>query len=280
MRVPTLTIRHALAQAGLAPIDAQVLLAHVLRTDRAWLAAHSTDPLSHDDADAFFALARRRRGGEPVAYLTGRREFHGLSFDVGPSVLIPRPETETLVEHALRALSRDRPVRVLDLGTGCGAIALAIAHARPMAEVIATDASPSALGVTRGNIERMKLANVRLLQSDWYDELRHDAQRFDLIASNPPYVADNDPHLAEGDVRFEPRAALRAGPAGLDALRIVIGGAAGRLVAGGTLAVEHGYDQAEAVHAMLHEAGFVGIASFRDLSGIRRAAVGKTRASP
>jgi release factor glutamine methyltransferase len=149
-----------------------------------------------------------------------------------------------------------------------------------MAEVVATDASASALGVTRGNIGRMKLENVRLLQSNWYDELRHDASRFDLIASNPPYVADNDPHLAEGDVRFEPGAALRAGPFGLDALRIVIGGAAERLVAGGTLAVEHGYDQAQAVCAMLREAGFVAIASFRDLSGIPRVAVGRTRASP
>lgn len=273
-------IRQALCQAGLAPIDAQVLLAHVLRTERAWLAAHATDPLTREDADAFFALARRRCDGEPVAYLTGRREFRGLTFDVDPSVLIPRPETETLVEQALGALPRDRPVHVLDLGTGCGAIALAIAHERPMAEVTAIDASPSALGVTSRNIERMKLENVRLLQSDWYDELRHDAPRFDLIASNPPYVADEDPHLAEGDVRFEPRAALRAGPDGLDALRIVIGGAAGRLVAGGTLAVEHGYDQAEAVHAMLLEAGFVAIASFRDLSGIPRVAVGRICASP
>lgn len=272
-----LTVRQALAQASLAPIDAQVLLAHVLRTDRAWLAAHATDPLDSADAEAFFALARRRRDGEPAAYLTGMREFWGLPFAVDPSVLIPRPETETLVECALRALPADRSVRVLDLGTGSGAIALAIASARPRADVLATDVSPSALAVARRNAERMKLANVRWLQSDWYDELRDEAQPFDLIASNPPYVAEGDPHLREGDVCFEPPGALRAGRDGLVALRAVIAGAPARLAAGrGVLVVEHGYDQADAVHALMRAAQFVGIQSFRDLSGIPRVAAGRT----
>jgi len=273
-RVPT--VRQALIQASLAPIDAQVLLAHVLGVERAWLVAHATDPLARADADAFFTLAKRRREGEPVAYLTGSREFWGLRLAVDRSVLIPRPETETLVECALRALPPDRAVRVLDLGTGSGAIALAIASERPRADVLAIDVSASAIAVARRNAERMKLANVRWLQSDWYDALPDDTQGFDLIASNPPYVADADPHLGEGDVRFEPAAALRAGPDGLNALRAVIAGARARLVPGGTLAVEHGYDQAEAVQALMRTARLVGGTSLRDLSGIPRVAAGRT----
>ena len=271
-----LTVRQALAQASLAPIDAQVLLAHVLGTDRAWLAAHATDPLASANVDTFFTLAAQRREGEPVAYLTGKREFWGLPLAVDRSVLIPRPETETLVECTLRVLPRDRPVRVLDLGTGSGAIALAIAHERPRADVLAIDASPSALDVARRNAERMKLANLRWLQSDWYDALPDDATAFDAIVSNPPYIAAGDPHLREGDVRFEPAAALRAGRDGLDALRIVIAGAPARLVPGGMLVVEHGYDQSDAVQALMGTAGFIGVKSFRDLSGIPRVTAGCT----
>jgi release factor glutamine methyltransferase len=268
-----LTVRQAVAQASLAPIDAQVLLAHVLGVGRAWLAAHATDPLAPRDVEAFFTLAKRRRDGEPVAYLTGTREFFGLPLSVDRSVLIPRPETETLVDCALRALPADRPLRVLDLGTGSGAIALAIAHERPNAQVLGVDASASALAVAMRNAGRVKLANVRWLQSDWYDGLENDAPPFDLIASNPPYVADGDPHLAEGDVRFEPVAALRAGHDGLDALRIVIAGAPSRLVPGGTLVVEHGFDQADAVGALMRDAGFSDPRTFRDLAGIPRVCV-------
>jgi release factor glutamine methyltransferase len=274
-----LTVRQALAQAGLAPIDAQVLLAHVLGVERAWLYAHATDALAAGDVQSFFALARRRRDGEPVAYLTGVREFRGLSIAVDRSVLIPRPETETLVDCALRALPADRSVRVLDLGTGSGAIALAIAHERPHAEVWGVDRSEAALAVAATNAARMKLANVRWLQSDWYDGLGGDARHFDVIASNPPYVASGDPHLREGDVRFEPGAALSAGVDGLDALRAVIGGARAWLVDGGALVVEHGYDQAEAVSALMHGAGFADAASFRDLSGIPRVAVARATKS-
>jgi release factor glutamine methyltransferase len=270
-----MTVRQALAQAGLAPVDAQVLLAHVLGVGRAWLIAHATDTLSTADVASFAALARRRRDDEPVAYLTGVREFWGLSLAVDRSVLIPRPETETLVECTLRALPLDRPVRVLDLGTGSGAIALAIAHERPQAAVLGVDRSPDALAMAARNLDRVKLANVRWLQSNWYDELADDVAPFDLIASNPPYVADADPHLADGDVRFEPRAALCAGRDGLDALRVIIRGARERLVNGGTLVVEHGYDQAEAVRVLLHAACLTQIASFRDLSGIPRIAMAK-----
>ena len=270
-----LTVRQALAQAGVAPIDAQVLLAHVLRADRAWLIAHATDPLAHSQAEQFFSLARQRRDGEPVAYLTGWREFRGLSLAVDRSVLIPRPETETLVECALRRLPADRPLRVLDLGTGSGAIALAIAQERPRTEVLATDRSAAALVVARKNAERMKLANVRWLQSDWYAELPAEGARFELIASNPPYIADGDEHLREGDVRFEPRAALCAGADGLDALRIIIGGARERLVEGGALVVEHGHDQAGAVRDLMLGAGLSSVESLRDLAGIPRVAAAR-----
>lgn len=270
-----MTVRQALAQAGVAPIDAQVLLAHVLAVDRAWLIAHATNPLAASDVERFFALARRRRDGEPVAYLTGLREFWGLSLVVDRSALIPRPETETLVECALRELPDDCATRVLDLGTGSGAIALAIAGERLQAEVWGTDRSAPALAIARINADRMKLANVRWLQSDWYAELPSEPEGFNLIASNPPYVADGDAHLSEGDVRFEPRTALCAGPDGLDALRIIIGGARERLVAGGLLVVEHGYDQAEAVRDLLQAAGLSDVESLRDLSGIPRVARGR-----
>ena len=272
----TLTVRRALLQAGLAPIDAQVLLAHALDRDRAWLLAHPTEPLRTADVEAFFLLARRRRDGEPVAYLTGRREFWGLSLAVDRSVLIPRPETEALVESALRKLPPDRPVRVLDLGTGTGAIALALAHERPRAAVTATDRSDSALAIARANARRLELERVQFVQSDWFDALASQ-EPFDVIASNPPYVAEVDPHLGEGDVRFEPAIALTSGADGLDALRTIIGGARERLVPGGWLIVEHGFDQAAPVRAMLDTAGFSELESSRDLAGIPRVAAGSRR---
>jgi release factor glutamine methyltransferase len=270
-----LTVRRALAQAGLAPIDAQVLLAHAVGRDRAWLTAHATDPLASADAERFFALARRRRDGEPVAYLTGRREFWGLDLAVDASVLIPRPETETLVECALRKLPVERASRVADLGTGSGAIALAIAHERPLAEVWGSDRSPAALAVARANAARVKLARVHWLQSDWYQALSREDRPFDLIASNPPYVAAGDPHLRDGDVRFEPARALAAGIDGLDALRIVIGGARERLLSGGWLVVEHGFDQADAVRGLMAAAGLADLESQRDLCGIPRVAAAR-----
>ena len=268
------SIREALARSGLAAIDAQVLLAHVLGVGRAWLIAHAHDPLSAPRRAAFAALAERRQAGEPVAYLTGSREFHGLALEVDRAVLIPRPETETLVECAIDALAPDRALRVLDLGTGCGAIALAIANERPRVRVVATDRSAEALAVARRNVERLKLANVSLLQSDWYEKLS-DASRFDVIASNPPYVADADPHLLQGDLRFEPQGALRAGTDGLDALRIVVAGAPSHLQPGGTLVVEHGLEQGAAVRALMGDAGFADVTTLRDLAGLDRVARGR-----
>jgi release factor glutamine methyltransferase len=271
----SLTVRRALAQSGLVPVDAQVLLAHVLGVGRAWLIAHATDPLPRDRVDGFFALAKRRRDGEPVAYLTGRREFRGLDLEVTPAVLVPRPETETLVECALERLPAGRPLAVVDLGTGSGAIALAIASERPLARVYATDASYDALAVARGNAMRLGLVNVTVLQGDWYDALSADAGPFDLIAANPPYVAAGDSHLDEGDLRFEPIRALTPGGDGLDALRAIVAGAPARLVAGGWLAVEHGYDQSDAVRTLFAAAGFEAVEARRDLAGIPRVVAGR-----
>ena len=268
------TVRAALAQSGLVPVDAQVLLAHALGVNRAWLIAHAADPLPAASAAAFLALAKRRRDGEPVAYLTGVREFWGLPLAVTPAVLIPRPETETLVELALARLPPDRPVSVLDLGTGSGAVALAIARERPQARVLATDVSPDALAVAEGNARRLGLANVAFLRSDWYAAVPADP--FDAIVSNPPYVAAGDPHLAAGDLRHEPPAALSPGGDGLDALRIIVAGAPARLAPGGTLVVEHGYDQGEAVQALFRAAGFSDVAAIRDLAGMARAVAGRT----
>jgi release factor glutamine methyltransferase len=268
------TVRRALAQCGLVPVDAQVLLAHTLGRDRAWLVAHADDVLDPVPAGAFFALAMRRRDGEPVAYLTGAREFWGLPLAVTPAVLIPRPETETVVEVALARLPGDRDVRVLDLGTGSGAIALALAHERPRARVVATDVDPAALAVARSNAERLGIGNVDFLTSHWYAALPPAAPPFDLIASNPPYVAAGDVHLGEGDLRFEPARALTPGGDGLDALRAIVAGALARLVSGGALVVEHGYDQADAVRALFVAAGFVDVTAARDLAGIARACFG------
>ena len=267
------TVGRALAGSGLVPLDAQVLLAHVLGRDRAWLAAHAGDALPREAAHAFFALAKRRRDGEPVAYLTGLREFWGLPFAVSPAVLIPRPETEALVELALARLPADRDVSVLDLGTGSGAIALAIAHERPRARVVATDASADALAVARTNAQRLGLSNVEVVPSDWYDGVPD--VRFDLIAANPPYVERHDPHLAEGDVRFEPRSALVPVGDGLAALRTIVAAARAHLVPGGTLVVEHGFDQADAVRALFADAGLVDIVAARDLAGIPRVVAGR-----
>jgi release factor glutamine methyltransferase len=269
------TARHALAQSGLAPLDAQVLLAHVLGRERAWLIAHATDPLALDRADAFFALARRRRDGEPVAYLTGVREFWGMELVVTPSVLIPRPETETLVERALARLPADRAQRVLDLGTGSGAIALALARERRMAQLVATDSSAAALIVARTNARRLYLHNVDFVQADWYADLPADDAAYDMIVSNPPYIAAGDRHLSEGDVRFEPMAALVAGSDGLEALRIVVAGAPSRLAPEGYLIVEHGHDQRPRVRELFSAAGFVEVESTRDLSGIHRVMAGR-----
>ncbi len=270
----TLTVRQALAQSSLVPLDAKVLLAHVLDCNRAWLAAHEQDPLTRAQSDAFAMLVRRRIAGEPVAYLTGTREFWGLQLHVTPDVLIPRPETETLVEFALTTFPSDRPLRALDLGTGSGAIALALAHERPNAAVLATDNSEAALAVARANASRLGLRNIEFEIADWYAGV--PAHSWDLIASNPPYIGAVDPHLQEGDLRYEPVAALSPGVDGHSALRMIVGGARERLAPEGWLMVEHGYDQSQAVQELFLAAGLSQVTSLRDLAGIHRVVAGRS----
>lgn len=269
------TVSAALAMSGLVPLEARLLLAHVLGCDRAWVAAHGDAALTREHARTFDALARRRRNGEPVAYLTGRREFFGLDLAITPDVLIPRPETELLVELSLAWLGADLPARVLDLGCGSGAVALAIAHERPHAVVLGADVSAAAVALARRNAERLGVDNARFIESDWF--ARVPRERFALIVANPPYVAQDDPHLEQGDLRYEPAGALSPGGDGLDAMRAIVAGAPGHLAPGATLALEHGHDQAGAVQALLRDAGLLAIASARDLAGIQRVTHGRVQ---
>jgi len=250
--------------------ETQTLLQHALNVNRAYLLAHPEQELDAAQTAAYRALLQRRLAGEPIAYILGEREFFGLKFKVSLATLIPRPETELLVYLALRHLPQGG--RVLDLGSGSGAIALSIVHARPDAEVTVVDASIEALAVARENARRLNIVNTRFVQSDWFARLA--GERFDLIVSNPPYIADGDAHLAQGDLRYEPRSALASGADGLDDLRRIIGGANAHLTAGGWLLLEHGYDQAAAVRDLLLSAGLDGVFSATDLAGIERVSGG------
>ena len=265
----------ASAASRIDRVDAQWLLLHVLQQPHGWLFAHRNDPLPPAAADAFDALVRRRRDGEPVAYLTGTRGFWSLTLEVGPAVLIPRAETELLVELALGRLPADEPVRVADLGTGSGAIALAIAHERPLARVVAVDASVAALDLAARNARRTGLANVAFRAGDWCEPLR--GEHYDLVASNPPYIALGDPHLSRGDLRFEPTMALASGVDGLDAIRRIVRDAPAHLAPRGWLLLEHGWEQAAAVRALLQAAGLCDIATYRDLERRDRVTLGRTR---
>jgi release factor glutamine methyltransferase len=266
------------ARAKLPANEARLLLGHVLGQPTAWLIAHDDAVLDEAVLPGFFSLVARRAGGEPVAYLVGYREFFGREFSVSPAVLIPRPETEMLIELALTKVGADDTVkgqtRILDLGTGSGCIAITLALEIPQALVTATDASAAALVAAQRNAERYG-AKVRLLQSDWYSAL--DGECFDLIVANPPYIAAADPHLAAGDLRCEPLAALSSGEDGLDALRRITAATPTHLAAGGQLWLEHGYDQAAAVGELLVAAGLVGIEQHRDLAGIVRVSGGRLR---
>lgn len=253
--------------------EAEHLLLHVLGRDRAWLFAHGDDPLPESEAAAFDALLARRAAGEPLAYLLGRRGFWTLDLQVSPATLIPRPETERLVELALERLPDDRALRIADLGTGSGAIALALAGERPRAQVIATDVSDDALQVARENAVANRIANVVFRHGSWLAPLA--GERFDLIASNPPYIADGDPHLAQGDLRFEPPTALSSGADGLDAIREIVALAPSHLLVGGWLLLEHGWDQGEAIRALLTAAGFIYVATETDLEQRDRVTLGR-----
>lgn len=260
-----------------ARFEAELLLGHALGRDRAWLFAHARDAVDAAAAARFVSLCARRARGEPVAYIIGRRGFWTLDLAVTPDTLVPRPETELLVEAALARLPLDprslkRPLQIADLGTGSGAIALSLASERPLATVLATDASAAALAVAGANARDNAIDNVRFVQGDWLQPLA--GLRFDLIASNPPYVAEGDPHLGEGDLRFEPAMALSSGSDGLDALRTIISGAPLHLEPGGVLLVEHGLEQGPSVRALFSSAGFLGVETLRDLEQRERITLG------
>jgi release factor glutamine methyltransferase len=261
----------AAARTRVERADAELLLAHVLGKPRSWLFAHGDEMLDAGDADRFELALQRCAGGEPVAYITGRRGFWTFDLAVTPDTLVPRPETERLVELALQRLPTDRPLRIADLGTGSGAIALALAHERPLAHVVATDASAGALEIARGNARDLRLANVEFRHGHWHAPLA--GERFDLIASNPPYIAAGDPHLP--DLRFEPDAALASGADGLDAIREIVREASPHLVPGGWLLLEHGFDQGPAVRALLQAAGMSDVATERDMEGRDRVTLGR-----
>lgn len=254
-----------------ARLETRVLAAFAWNVAPAWLIAHDTDPLAEAHIAAFDVLLTRRLAGEPVAYLTGTREFYGRPFRVSPDVLIPRPDTELLVELALARMPPDQAVEVLDPGTGSGCIAITLALERPLAHVTAVDRSAAALAIAQRNADALN-ARVEFLTSDWFDALA--GRQFDLIVGNPPYIAAADPHLARGDVRFEPVSALAAGHDGLDDLRHLTRGACAHLRRGGTLLLEHGYDQADAVQALLRENGIRHPRSWADLAEILRVSGG------
>jgi release factor glutamine methyltransferase len=271
-----LTVTQAAAWAqtlGLPRLEAQVLLLHALGRaphDRAWLLAHGDDPLNADTHQTFTAYAQRRLSTEPVAYITGQKEFFGLSLQVDPRVLDPRADTETLVEWALSCLAEVPAPRVVDLGTGSGAIALALKHSRPDANVSAVDASTEALDVARANAGRLNLA-VTFHHGSWLSPLA--GKTFDAVLSNPPYVAHDDAHLAA--LTHEPLQALASGPDGLDDIRLIVRQAGQHLQLGGWLLLEHGFDQAHAVQSLLSNQGFVNVQSRPDLAGILRCTGGQ-----
>lgn len=263
--------RDLIAGCGLPRLEARMLLERALGVGRAWLVAHDDEALPAERVAAFQDWVERRRSGVPMAYLLGEREFMGHVFQVSPAVLIPRPETELLVETALEHLNgRERP-RVLDLGTGSGAIAVSLALARPDARVEATDLSAEALAVAAANARRLG-ATVALHRGDWYQALKSEAPApiYDAIVSNPPYIAAADPHLSQGDLRHEPAMALTDRADGLAALRAITQGATAWLKPGGALWMEHGWDQAVQVRDLLRAAGFGRVASRCDPAGIER----------
>ena len=265
------TVADLLRASDLPALETRILLEHVLGWRRTELITRDAELLEDESVAAFEALAKRRVAGEPIAQLVGSREFFGLPFEVTPDVLIPRPETELLVETALEVIASIDTPRVLDLGTGSGAIAVAIAHERPQAHIWAVDKSPEALAVAAQNALNLLGVDrpLTLLESDWTEAL-DPSLRFDLIVSNPPYIALGDPHLSEGDLRFEPRAALTDEADGLAAIRTIIQRAPFLLRPGGSLWLEHGFDQAEQVRALLTARGMSEVRSVRDLAGIAR----------
>lgn len=254
-------------------VDAEVLLAYALSKPRSWLIAHADDTLSAEHASSYTGLVEKRERGEPVAYITRQRGFWSLDLEVTPATLIPRPETELLVELVLERLPLHKSVRVLDLGTGSGAIALAIASERPQAYVTATDASHDALAVAQRNAHRHSIMNVSFVHGDWFAPLNN--QRFDIIVSNPPYIEREDPHLTQGDLRYEPVSALASGMDGLDDIRRIVRAAPAHLVQDGWLMFEHGWNQGDSVRQLLSDVGFVQVFTAPDMEQRDRVTAGK-----
>lgn len=278
LRVAAVRLQNALALAPReARLEARILAAHVLGVDRAWLVAHDRDLLNPDQASAVEALIARRERGEPVAYLLGEREFFGRTFKVSPDVLIPRPETELLVEAALAQLPDGRPARVLDLGTGSGCVAISLALERPQAQIWAVDISAKALALAERNALCLGAPRLQCALGDWFEGLGDSL--WDLIVSNPPYIAENDPHLDQGDLRFEPGAALASGQDGLDAIRRIAAESRVRLAPGGWLMVEHGLNQGPPCRALFAQTGLVDVKTLRDLAGLERVTLGQQPAN-
>ncbi|MBL8308915.1 MAG: peptide chain release factor N(5)-glutamine methyltransferase [Burkholderiales bacterium] len=269
-----MNIRTALADRRLPRLELRMLLGHVMQCDFAWLVAHDLDTLDDTAAQRFDALVARRVAGEPVAYLIGEREFYGRRFSCAPVALIPRPETELVVEHALARLRDVAAPRILDVGTGTGCIAVTLALERADAQVIALDVSAPALELARSNALALGAANVQCLQSNWFSGLEAEATReasgFDLIVSNPPYIVPGDPHLTQGDLRHEPALALADAVDGLHSYRELARGAVRHLRPGGWLVVEHGFDQGDTVPAVFRGASLGSLTRHADLAGLPR----------
>lgn len=261
-----------------ARFEAGLLLARACAVDRSWLLAHGDDVVPATGWSRYRTWLQRRLSGEPIAYVLEEREFFGHPFHVNEQVLIPRPDTELLVELALRILSQRQDLDVLDLGTGSGAVAVSIALAYPTARVLATDFSPGALSVAQQNARNLSANNVRFAAGSWWQAVGQEV--FDLIVSNPPYIEEHDTHLQQGDLRFEPRTALVAGSGGLDDLCTIIQGAPARIRTDGWLWLEHGYRQGAVVRSLLQQTGFVDVNTHRDLAGQERVSGGRWPASP
>jgi len=272
-RIDQLLAHAAQIDSPTAQLDAELLLAFVLEKPRSYLYTWPDKTVTEAQVAAFMTLLERRQRGEPVAYLLGRQGFWTLDLQVAKHTLIPRADTELLVEAALQLADFSSALKVLDLGTGTGALALALASERPLWAVTGVDRIESAVALAQNNQRQLQLANVEFVSGHWFSALT--AQRYDLIVSNPPYIADNDPHLQQGDLRFEPLSALVSGPDGLDDIRLIIAQAPSYLTANGWLLLEHGFNQASAVHELLQQAGFIDVSSQRDLSGHQRISLGR-----
>lgn len=254
--------RQRLAGTRQPALEAEILLAHSLEASRSFLYANPELVLPHRRVRAFDGLLQSRLSGTPIAYLTGQREFWSLPLEVTPDTLIPRPETELLVETALELIPKNEACRVADLGTGSGAVALAIASERPDAKIIATDISESALVIARKNAASLEIQNIEFIRSDWFESVNG---QFQFVLSNPPYIASGDEHLQKGDVRFEPRLALAAGPDGLDSIRTIISACLQALCSEGYVLLEHGYNQGAAVRKLLSDARLGDVKTLKDL---------------